>query len=54
MLGKGSSPAGGWALEQAPQGSGYGTKLLVFKKHLNNALIGSEFCMVLCGPRGWT
>ena len=38
MSGKGSSPGGGWALEQAPQGSGHGPKLLEFKKHLDNAL----------------
>jgi len=27
-----------WALVQAAQGSGHGTELLEFKKHLDNAL----------------
>jgi len=35
---KGSSPEGGWALEQSPQGSGQGHKLPEFKKSLNSAL----------------
>ena len=38
MLGTGSTPEGGWALEQAPQGSGHGPKLLEFKESLDNAL----------------
>ena len=29
---------GGWALEQAPQGSGHGIKLPKFKKRLDNIL----------------
>ena len=48
MSGKGSSPGGGWALEQAPQGSGHGPKLLEFKKRLDNAL--SHTVWFLGGP----
>ena len=28
---------GGWALTEAPQGSGHGPRLLEFKEHLNSA-----------------
>jgi len=35
---KGSSPEGGQAQELAPQGSGCGTKLPEFQKHLDNIL----------------
>ena len=45
MSGKGSSPGGGWALEQAPQGSGHGPKLLEFKKHSDNALRNMDWIM---------
>ena len=48
MSGKGSSPGGGWALEQAPQGSGHGPKLLEFMKRLDNAL--SHTVWFLGGP----
>jgi len=37
-LGKGSSPEGGGALEQAAHGRGHGPKLLEFEEHLNTAL----------------
>lgn len=37
-IGKGSSPEGGWALEQAPQGSGHSPKLPEFKECSNIAL----------------
>jgi len=38
VLGKGSSPNGCWALEQAAQGSGHSPNLLEFKKCLDSAL----------------
>jgi len=38
VLGKGSSPEGGQALEQAAQGSGHSPKLPEFKKHLDSGL----------------
>lgn len=57
-LGKGSSLPGGWTLEQAPQGSGHGTELPEFEKHLDNALKHRgclfDFWVVLCGVRSWT
>ena len=52
---KGSSPEGGQALAQAPQGSGHSLKLPQFKKHLDSALIHTvNFLVVLCGDRSWT
>jgi len=36
VLGKGSFPEGGRALEQVAHCSGHGHRLLQFKKHLNN------------------
>ena len=39
MIGKGILPEGGWELEQAPQGSDRGPKLLEFREHLDSALI---------------
>lgn len=38
VLGKGSLPDCGRTLEHAPQSSGHSTELLVFKKHLDDAL----------------
>ena len=38
ISGKGSSPGSGWVLEQAPQGSSLGVKLIEFNKHLDNSL----------------
>ena len=38
VFGKGSSPKGGRALEQIPQGSGHGTELPNFKEHFYSAL----------------
>lgn len=46
-IGKGSSPEGGWALEQAPQGSGHSPKLPEFQQHLDNALRPRVW--ILCG-----
>jgi len=41
----------GWALEQPPQGSGHSSKLLKFKKHLDN----SVSCMVwFLGGATWS
>ena len=39
MIGKGILPEGGWELEQAPQGSGRGPKLLEFREPRDSALI---------------
>lgn len=38
ILGKGSDLRGGWALRQAAQSSGHGTKLQEFKERLDSAL----------------
>lgn len=38
MLEKASSPENVWALEQAPQGTGHGPKLMDFNEHLDNTL----------------
>ena len=38
ISGKDTSPEGSQALEQAPQGSGHGPKLLELKKHLDHTL----------------
>jgi len=39
VIGKGILPEGGWELEQPPQGSDRGPKLLEFREHLDSALI---------------
>jgi len=55
VLGKGSSPEAGWALEQAPQCSDHGPKLLELKEHLGSTSdIECECWLVLCGVRSWT
>ena len=46
----GSSPEGGQALEQSPQGSGHGPKLLNIKERLDKAL-RCRIWVVLCGTR---
>lgn len=50
VLGKGSEPDGAddQALEQAPRGSGHGTKLLQFKEHLNSVI--DQRIGILCSP----
>jgi len=37
-LGKVSTPEGSGSMEDAPQGSGHGPKLLEFKEHLESTL----------------
>lgn len=49
-IGKGSSPEGDGALEQAAHGRRHGPKQLEFKKHLNTAL--RHIVSFLGDPRG--
>ena len=51
VLGKGSAPEGGWALEQVAQGNGNSPKLPDFKECLDNAYRHS---VNLCGAKSST